>query len=390
MTPAVNQIELHPYLQQHGLRREHADRGIVTEAWSPLAKGAVARRAGDHGDRRGARQDARAGRAALAHPARQRRVPEVDVARAARAEHRRVRLRALAPRSWSGSSRSTAASARGRTPTRSTAERELSGAEACERLGVGRARRRAVDHDPQVRAVRRCRTSQSTVIVAELRVVDRLARRVVDARPGARSRAPRSAGSRAAARRSARAAARRPGSARRRRGGRRRCPPRSARAPRGVRTMRPGGPRNWRRAVLPCSSPSSASASRFLATISHAASQTRTGRSSRRSIMRCTPGVSSRLMRPSGAAWPASRNSVCCSSAESSQRAGQRAADERRRVARAALLEPGQVADGQARRAARPPRAAGRARGAADPGSRGREPVPPGSAGSPRGRPSPD
>src|ERR1700712_2631614 len=41
VTPAVNQIELHPRLQQHGLRREHADRGIVTEAWSPLAKGQV-------------------------------------------------------------------------------------------------------------------------------------------------------------------------------------------------------------------------------------------------------------------------------------------------------------------------------------------------------------
>ena len=38
VTPAVNQIELHPYLQQTGLRREHADRGIVTEAWSPIAK----------------------------------------------------------------------------------------------------------------------------------------------------------------------------------------------------------------------------------------------------------------------------------------------------------------------------------------------------------------
>jgi diketogulonate reductase-like aldo/keto reductase len=32
--PAVNQIELHPRLQQPGLRREHAERGIVTEAWS--------------------------------------------------------------------------------------------------------------------------------------------------------------------------------------------------------------------------------------------------------------------------------------------------------------------------------------------------------------------
>jgi 2,5-diketo-D-gluconate reductase A len=42
VTPAVNQIELHPYLQQAVLRREHAERGIVTEAWSPLAKGMVA------------------------------------------------------------------------------------------------------------------------------------------------------------------------------------------------------------------------------------------------------------------------------------------------------------------------------------------------------------
>jgi 2,5-diketo-D-gluconate reductase A len=41
VTPSVNQIELHPRLQQPALRREHADRGIVTEAWSPLAQGAV-------------------------------------------------------------------------------------------------------------------------------------------------------------------------------------------------------------------------------------------------------------------------------------------------------------------------------------------------------------
>src|SRR3954454_7140877 len=41
VTPAVNQIELHPYVQQEGLRREQADRGIVTEAWSPLAQGAA-------------------------------------------------------------------------------------------------------------------------------------------------------------------------------------------------------------------------------------------------------------------------------------------------------------------------------------------------------------
>jgi 2,5-diketo-D-gluconate reductase A len=42
VTPVVNQIELHPYLQQAGLRRAHADLGIVTEGWSPLAQGRVA------------------------------------------------------------------------------------------------------------------------------------------------------------------------------------------------------------------------------------------------------------------------------------------------------------------------------------------------------------
>jgi 2,5-diketo-D-gluconate reductase A len=40
-TPAINQIELHPYFQQRGLRREHEQLGIVTEAWSPLAQGKV-------------------------------------------------------------------------------------------------------------------------------------------------------------------------------------------------------------------------------------------------------------------------------------------------------------------------------------------------------------
>jgi 2,5-diketo-D-gluconate reductase A len=41
VTPSVNQVELHPRLQQAGLRREHDDLGIATEAWSPLAQGAV-------------------------------------------------------------------------------------------------------------------------------------------------------------------------------------------------------------------------------------------------------------------------------------------------------------------------------------------------------------
>lgn len=39
ITPAVNQVELHPYLQQRELRHFHARFGIVTEAWSPLGQG---------------------------------------------------------------------------------------------------------------------------------------------------------------------------------------------------------------------------------------------------------------------------------------------------------------------------------------------------------------
>lgn len=41
VVPALNQIELHPYLQQYELRRLHDELGIVTEAWSPLGQGVV-------------------------------------------------------------------------------------------------------------------------------------------------------------------------------------------------------------------------------------------------------------------------------------------------------------------------------------------------------------
>jgi len=37
--PTVNQIELHPHLQQAELRAWHEEHGIATEAWSPLAQG---------------------------------------------------------------------------------------------------------------------------------------------------------------------------------------------------------------------------------------------------------------------------------------------------------------------------------------------------------------
>jgi 2,5-diketo-D-gluconate reductase A len=39
--PAVNQVELHPRLQQPELREYHRQHGIVTESWSPLGRGAL-------------------------------------------------------------------------------------------------------------------------------------------------------------------------------------------------------------------------------------------------------------------------------------------------------------------------------------------------------------
>jgi len=39
--PTVNQVELHPRFQQPELRAWHAEHAIATEAWSPLAQGAL-------------------------------------------------------------------------------------------------------------------------------------------------------------------------------------------------------------------------------------------------------------------------------------------------------------------------------------------------------------
>ncbi|OII22077.1 aldo/keto reductase [Frigoribacterium sp. MCBA15_019] len=41
VVPAINQVEAHPWLQQHELRAFDAAHGIVTEAWSPLARGRI-------------------------------------------------------------------------------------------------------------------------------------------------------------------------------------------------------------------------------------------------------------------------------------------------------------------------------------------------------------
>ncbi|MBV8797329.1 MAG: aldo/keto reductase [Hyphomicrobiales bacterium] len=41
VTPAVNQIELHPRFQQKALRAFHDQKGIKTESWSPLGRGGL-------------------------------------------------------------------------------------------------------------------------------------------------------------------------------------------------------------------------------------------------------------------------------------------------------------------------------------------------------------
>src|SRR5699024_11136959 len=39
VVPVLNQIEVHPYLQQNEMRAVNAEHGIATEAWSPLGSG---------------------------------------------------------------------------------------------------------------------------------------------------------------------------------------------------------------------------------------------------------------------------------------------------------------------------------------------------------------
>lgn len=41
VTPAVNQVEIHPYFANNELRTFHQQHGIITEAWSPLDRGRV-------------------------------------------------------------------------------------------------------------------------------------------------------------------------------------------------------------------------------------------------------------------------------------------------------------------------------------------------------------
>ena len=97
-TPAVNQIELHPLLPAAGpapraRRPRDPHRGL-----EPAGPGRRPRRPGDRRDRQGPRAHAGSGRAALAHPAREHRVPEVGHAGADRRELRPLRLPPLGVR----------------------------------------------------------------------------------------------------------------------------------------------------------------------------------------------------------------------------------------------------------------------------------------------------
>ena len=91
--PAVNQIEWSPALFDADVLAAHRGRGVQLEGYSPL-KGDESPRPRARADREGARRHAGAGRPPLAHPASDRRDPEVDEPAADRRERRHLRLHA--------------------------------------------------------------------------------------------------------------------------------------------------------------------------------------------------------------------------------------------------------------------------------------------------------
>ena len=131
------------------LRRgaRHRHRGVVADR-----AGRRARRPGDHRDRREARQVTGPGGAALAHPARQHRLPQVDDPGADQGELRASSTSSSRRRRWRRSPRSTRARRAGpaRTPTRSTTSPTDRGDAAprpnlgprCHDHGISRLRRR--------------------------------------------------------------------------------------------------------------------------------------------------------------------------------------------------------------------------------------------------------
>ncbi len=104
VVPAVNQIEVHPYFAQPDVQAADRERGILTQAWSPIGgiivlpglergQGEPAGGCHDRRDRGGARQDRRAGHASLASATGTLGDPEVGDALPHRGELRRAGLR---------------------------------------------------------------------------------------------------------------------------------------------------------------------------------------------------------------------------------------------------------------------------------------------------------
>ena len=94
ITPAVDQIEVNPYLTQDDVRGFCAEHQIAIEAWSPLARSRGPRRSHHRRHRPAVWQDAISGDLALAHRAWRHRLSEVGLAGPDQGEHRHLRFRA--------------------------------------------------------------------------------------------------------------------------------------------------------------------------------------------------------------------------------------------------------------------------------------------------------
>ena len=139
-TPAINQIELHPLLNQADCARptpSTASSPRPTARWESASCWTTRRSCRS----RGARQDAGAGADPVEPPAGQRRHPAVVVAGADQGEPRRVRLRVDRRRNGRHSTGSTTAPASGRTNHRGHLHRNASKRRALS--SSGRSRRLA-------------------------------------------------------------------------------------------------------------------------------------------------------------------------------------------------------------------------------------------------------
>lgn len=98
VVPAVDQIELTPFLQQRETRAVCRRAGIVVEGLQPIDPRSTHGPSGGGRHREAIPAHARASAAALGHPARPRRLAQVEPARAHRGERQHLRLRSFGRR----------------------------------------------------------------------------------------------------------------------------------------------------------------------------------------------------------------------------------------------------------------------------------------------------